>query len=85
MILNNLTDCLNKKEVYGKLNIDISFITANSKNADKDSLFIAVPGTNIDGHDFLNDAFNNGARVFITERSFRKSWCNSTNFKKSFG
>jgi UDP-N-acetylmuramoyl-L-alanyl-D-glutamate--2,6-diaminopimelate ligase len=73
MILNKLTDCLNKKEVYGKLNIEISFITANSKNAGKDSLFIAVPGTNIDGHDFLNDAFNNGARVFITERSFKQS------------
>ncbi len=73
MILSNLTDCLNKKEVYGKLNIDISFITANSKNAGKDSLFIAVPGTNIDGHDFLNDAFNNGARVFITERPFKKT------------
>ena len=72
MILNKLTDCLNKKEVYGKLNIEISFITANSKNAGKDSLFIAVPGTNIDGHDFLNDAFNNGARVFITERSFKQ-------------
>ena len=63
MILNKLTDCLNKKEVYGKSNIEISFLTDNSKNAGKDSLFIAVPGTNIDRHDFLNDAFNNGARV----------------------
>jgi len=72
MILNKLTACLDKKEVSGKLNIEIAFITANSKDADKDSLFIAIPGTDIDGHDFLNDAFNNGARAFITERPFIK-------------
>lgn len=72
MILNKLTASLEKKEISGELNIEIASITANSKDAGKGSLFIAIPGTAIDGHDFLEDAFNNGARAFITERSFKK-------------
>ena len=72
MILKKLIDGLDEKELYGNVDTDISVITVHSKDAGEGTLFIAIPGTNIDGHDFLEDAFNKGTRAFITESPFDK-------------
>ncbi len=77
MILKELINCLDEKELHGDLNTGISTITVHSKDAGPDTLFIAIPGTNIDGHDFLEDVYKNGTRAFITESSFNKP--DSTN------
>jgi len=59
--LSKIAELLNGK-VIGKPSSDvIRHLTLSSKEIAKDSLFIAVPGTNIDGHNFVADAFENGA------------------------
>lgn len=49
---------------------DISEIVSNSKDARQGSLFVAVKGPNVDGHDFIEDAMRNGAKVVLCERDF---------------
>ncbi len=40
----------------------------DSRQATRDSLFIALPGERADGHDFVHDAFRRGAVAAIVER-----------------
>ena len=46
--------------------INISGIKTDSKKVLPGDLFIAVNGNNFDGHDFIDQAINNGARAVIT-------------------
>ena len=47
-------------------NINISGIKINSNKVLPGDLFIAVPGKNFDGHDFVNQAIKNGASAIVT-------------------
>jgi len=40
-------------------------ISINSKKIKKDDIFIAIKGMNYDGHDYINEAFKNGAIAAI--------------------
>lgn len=53
--------------LVGDLNLEICNITWDSRNVDKNSLFIAVKNRNVDRHDFVIDAINNGAVALIIE------------------
>ena len=43
----------------------IHAISINSKKIKKDDIFIAIKGLNFNGHDYINEAFNNGAIAAI--------------------
>ncbi|MFN3599507.1 MAG: Mur ligase family protein, partial [Aquificaceae bacterium] len=47
---------------------DIRGITANSKEVEKGFIFLAIKGSQRDGHDFLQEALNRGAKWVIVER-----------------
>ena len=47
--------------------IEIRDVVFNSKNADKDSLFVAIKGYVTDGHKYISNAFEKGASVAIVE------------------
>lgn len=51
----------------GDINLDIGSITWDSRNVDKNSLFIAVKNRNVDRHDFAAEAVNKGAVAVIAE------------------
>jgi UDP-N-acetylmuramoyl-L-alanyl-D-glutamate--2,6-diaminopimelate ligase len=53
--------------IVGDLNLEVCNITWDSRNVDKNSLFIAVKNRNVDRHDFVIDAINNGAIALIIE------------------
>ena len=40
-------------------------ISINSKKIKKDGIFIAIKGLNFDGHDYIDEAFKNGAIAAI--------------------
>ena len=40
----------------------------DSRRATEGSVFVAVPGTAVDGHDFIDQAIANGARTVVCER-----------------
>jgi UDP-N-acetylmuramoyl-L-alanyl-D-glutamate--2,6-diaminopimelate ligase len=68
MNLNELIKNLKFLEIKGNLNKEISNIAYNSKKINKDGLFIAISGFKKDGHDFINDAINNGAVAVVTQK-----------------
>ena len=47
------------------LNIDIRGLTADSRKVQPGYLFAALPGTQVDGRDFIPDAIRNGARAVL--------------------
>jgi len=47
----------------------ISRVTIDSRLAVADSLFVALPGEQVDGHDYLDDAFDRGAIAALVHRA----------------
>ena len=51
----------------------VTSVLIDSRNMVKDSLFIAIKGNRFDGHNFLQDAINNGASaVVINRKEYKK-------------
>ncbi len=46
--------------------VSVSGIKLNSSQVEKGDLFIAIPGTKMDGHDFINEAIESGASAIIS-------------------
>ena len=57
-------------EVAGSTHIAIPVVCFDSRKSTKDALFIAVRGTQSDGHDYINQAIENGAVAVIVEFYF---------------
>lgn len=54
-------------ETVGDLDVEITGLAFNSREVKKGNLFVALPGTNIDGSIFLFDAIQHGAAAAIIE------------------
>ena len=67
MQLQKLLKNLSYKKIVNEQEIDISSINYNSKKCEKNSIFVAIKGINVDGNIFVVDAISNGATVIITE------------------
>jgi len=49
---------------------EVRSICYHSHQCEQDGLFVAIPGFKTDGHDFIGDALDRGARFIIHEREF---------------
>lgn len=60
--------------LLNKGGVDIDFISLSSKDIKDKSLFIPIIGENLDGHNYMDDAYNNGCRMFLIDKnhSFKK-------------
>jgi UDP-N-acetylmuramoyl-L-alanyl-D-glutamate--2,6-diaminopimelate ligase len=67
MQLLKLIEGLEIEAVRGETSIDIKGISHNSKDIGKDYLFVALKGSQKDGHRYLNHAISAGARAVIVE------------------
>ncbi|MFM1932759.1 MAG: hypothetical protein RL226_2062, partial [Bacteroidota bacterium] len=54
-------------EIHGSTNLAILAITADSRKVSRNSLFVAVKGTQSDGHNFIDTAVEKGAIAIICE------------------
>ena len=66
----NLTKILNgidNLKAKGNLDIEIEGIENNSKNVKKDFLFVAIKGFSVDGHEYIEQAIENGAAAIAVE------------------
>jgi len=54
-------------EVEGSTNVAITSISFDSRKIEKDSLFIAIKGTQSDGHKYIDDTIENGAIAILCE------------------
>jgi UDP-N-acetylmuramoyl-L-alanyl-D-glutamate--2,6-diaminopimelate ligase len=65
--LKNIIKNINYSEISGNTDISISGLSFDSRNTKPGHLFFAVKGAKSDGHQFINQAFDNGAVAVICE------------------
>ena len=66
-----LNELIHKDEILDgnvDLEIKIESITSDSRNVQKNSVFVAIKGEARDGNEYILDAINNGAIVIVTEQ-----------------
>lgn len=68
MKLQELASLLLLSRIEGNSNTEISGIEVHSQKVRQGDLFICIPGPNVDGHDFVDEALIQGASALVTER-----------------
>ena len=68
MILAELLKDLKYQKFSGDINLDIQKIEYDSRLIQKGDLFVAIPGFQIDGHSFIDEAIKRGAVASVLER-----------------
>ncbi len=58
---------VNIDSVYGDINVSISEISFDSRRIKQNSIFIALKGNDLDGHDYIDQSINKGAKVVVCE------------------
>ena len=61
-----LANC-NLMEIEGDKEVDLTDITFDSRQVKPGSLFFAVRGTQVDGHDYIDKAIEKGAKAIVCE------------------
>jgi len=56
-------------ECLGRRDIEIDDLAVDSRTVKRGTLFIALKGTERDGHDFIGDAIRNGASALVSEQA----------------
>ena len=67
MILKEMILGLEGLKVKGDLELDIKGLESNSKEVKKGFLFVAIKGFDVDGHQFVGKAIENGATAVMVE------------------
>ncbi len=52
----------------GDMEVRVSSIVFDSRKADSKSVFVAIAGTQVDGHDFIDSVLEKGCHVIVCER-----------------
>lgn len=68
MTIEQLVSVLNDVEIKGDVNKDIEFITHDSRRVRKNTLFVCICGTRVDGNKFIPQAIEAGACAIMTEQ-----------------
>ncbi|MBI2304456.1 MAG: UDP-N-acetylmuramoyl-L-alanyl-D-glutamate--2,6-diaminopimelate ligase [Chloroflexi bacterium] len=76
--LSHLLQALPQKEVVGYDERSIAAICYDSRRIQKGSLFVAIPGFNTDGHQFISHALAGGTAAVVAQRDRfdREKWDN---------
>ncbi|MDP4679805.1 MAG: UDP-N-acetylmuramoyl-L-alanyl-D-glutamate--2,6-diaminopimelate ligase [Cyclobacteriaceae bacterium] len=67
-LLKDILYNVSLKTVSGDMNTVISSLSFDSRESKADSLFVAVKGTQVDGHDYIDKALDNGAVGIVCEK-----------------
>ena len=70
-ILWNSKDIAKVLKIDGVRNIEFNGMEIDSRRINKGNLFFALDGNNMDGHDFINDAINNGADGIVLSKDIK--------------
>ena len=72
MELRDLIGALEAPMLMGADNVDITNIQSDSRRVTKGSLFVAVRGTAVDGHAYMDSAIEKGAVVPAPSLSYAR-------------
>ena len=64
-LLNNILYGVSLKAVAGNMDIEVSNLAFDSRKVEKGDVFIAVDGTLVDGHDYIDNSIDAGASVIV--------------------
>lgn len=67
MLLSQILYNVSLESVIGKTDVDINAIVFDSRQVAARSLFVAISGTQVDGHDYIQKAINTGAVAILCE------------------
>ena len=67
MKLSKLINKENILDIKGSLDIEIDNVTYDSRHIDENSVFVAIKGFNVDGHDFLEEVVEKGVKAIVVE------------------
>ena len=67
MELKKILQGIDGIKAKGNLDIDVKDLTNDSRKVEKESMFIAVKGFETDGHKYIKDAIEKGAKVIMVE------------------
>jgi UDP-N-acetylmuramoyl-L-alanyl-D-glutamate--2,6-diaminopimelate ligase len=74
MNLKKLLENVEIENCNGSLeNHEIKELSSDSRQVNKDYIYIALPGTKTDGHNFINDVIEKGCEVILCETNWLKS------------
>lgn len=65
MILDDILNGLSVSQIIGDKYINIEGLTLDSRKVQKNFLFIAIEGTSTDGHQYIDQAIQNGAIAIV--------------------
>src|ERR1035437_8162316 len=65
--LQDILYTVNIKSITGNAVDEVNDLQIDSRKVTTDSCFIAIKGSNTDGHNYINTAITNGAAVIICE------------------
>ena len=68
MLLKELLQTAGKYEIYGSDEIEINGIEIDSRKIKDGNAFIAIKGTQTDGHDYISKAIELGAKAIVCEK-----------------
>jgi UDP-N-acetylmuramoyl-L-alanyl-D-glutamate--2,6-diaminopimelate ligase len=67
LLLKDILNNVNTKEILGDTNIPVSNICIDSRKIISNSVFVAIKGTIVDGHQYIDTAIAQGARTIVCE------------------
>ena len=67
MILSDILNGADVLDILGNKEIEISEIVFDSRKAVKNSLYIAIKGTLVDGHQYIPSAIEKGTKAIVCE------------------
>ena len=67
MKLSDILNGINDLKAKGNIDIEIEKIESDSRKVTPNTLFVAVTGYNVDGHDYIEEAIKNGAVAVMIE------------------
>jgi UDP-N-acetylmuramoyl-L-alanyl-D-glutamate--2,6-diaminopimelate ligase len=71
MLLESLINGLEIIDTKGSIDIDINSIAYDSRKVKKGSMFVCIDGTKADGHEFIPEALDNGAKVMLVQKDVK--------------
>ena len=72
MKLRDLLNGLEHRKIHGRISMEIEGLAYDSRRVERGFVFVAIRGEQEDGHDYVGDAIERGARAVVLEDENRR-------------
>ena len=68
MKLNKILEKVDYTKICGNEEVEISDLAYDSREVSDGYLYVAIVGNNVDGHDYIASAIDNGAQAIVVSK-----------------